>query len=126
MLGLFLSLFTLVACQEETVILEKEDLEALVFENATFEYDGNTHNIYVQDVPKGVTVTYMSKDLVNPGTYIIIAIVECNGVKVTKHATLTINQKASVLEAETVQTTYLYGGNPFPTYKLNNDEQELI
>ena len=49
--------------------ITKEVLEELKFENATFEYDGEEHSIYVENIPEGVSVTYRNNGKKNREPY---------------------------------------------------------
>lgn len=111
--------------QPTPVEITEEMLKALVFEAAAFDYDGSAHSIYVQNVPEGVTVTYKNNEKVEPGRYYVSATITYGDLSVKKSAYLTINRKKPVLVAEENQVVFLYGGNVYPSYELDNDEQKV-
>ena len=122
---------SLTACGEENneptqVEITKEFLEALVFEDATFEYDGERPGIYVQNVPDGVTVTYYGNDQNNPGTHTVTAFIKYNSINVQKSATITIISPKTEITAEDNQIIFIYGDNLDPVYSLNNGEQSVV
>lgn len=120
---------TLAACNEENeqgnepVEITRDLLNSLVFENGVFDYDGEVKSIYVKDVPAGVEVSYDNNDKVEPGSYTVSAFLSYEKIKVMKSASLTINHLESVITAEDNQTKYVYGGNVYPTFTVNNTEQ---
>ncbi len=127
-----ISMFMLVACEktpdkpDEDAITE-EKLQALVFNDATFEYDGEPKSIFVENIyeDKGVTVSYINNSNKKPGTFTVTATIKYESIKVTKKAKVTITKASSVLEADAIQTVYLTDSNFSLKYKLNNDKQEV-
>lgn len=133
MLLLVFSLGLFTACNNENNTenvdsgeITKEVLEELKFENATFEYDGEEHSIYVENIPEGVSVTYRNNGKKNPGEYTVTAVITYEDLFVKKTAKIIINYKESVLTADSEQVLFLYG-NPtlMPSYSLNNKEQQV-
>ena len=100
--ALVLSMLFLVACGDKITV---EDLQNLVFNDATFDYDGQPHSLQVENIyeDQGVTVTYEGNEVVIPGTFPVKAIIAYKELTVEKEAKITINKAESVLEAETVQ-----------------------
>ena len=106
--------------------ITKETLEALVFEDATFEYDGQAHSIEVQNVPEGVEVSYRNNGKTNPGEYTVTAILMYEDLFVKKTAKIIINYKESVITAASEQVMFIYGNKDLmPNFSLNNNEQEV-
>ena len=49
-------------------------MSGVVFEDKTYTYDGNVHNIYISGtIPSGVIVSYTGNSKVNVGTYEVTA-----------------------------------------------------
>lgn len=125
------SMMLLVACTEdkpkedEGITIEK--LEALVFADATFEYDGTEKKLAVENLyeDQGVEVSYRNNKNTKPGTYTVTATITYEDIKVTKKAKITITKASSVLEAESMQTIYLTDKEFKLNYKLNNDKQTV-
>ncbi len=86
--------------------ITEKSLKDLVFEDQTVQYDGEAHSIFVENIyeEEGVTITYFNNEQIEPGTYTVSARIKYNSIVVTKNATLVIQKKQSVLEAEQVQT----------------------
>ena len=105
----------------------KKALEAVVFNDLTIDYDGQPHNLKVENLPEGATVTYSRTDLVEPGKYKINAKLELNGTRLTKGAYLTINKLVSKLTVQDSYTYYIYDDKDLDYGDiLNNDDQELV
>ena len=71
----------------EPIVITKELLEALVFEDLTIPYDGEYHSILIDNIYEeyGVTITYTNNNVSAPGVYNITAKIEYPGLKkVTK------------------------------------------
>lgn len=63
----------------------------LVFESQTFEYDGKSHSLVVQNVPQYATVNYVNNNKTEPGIYEVTATVSApNYNSIEFQATLTI------------------------------------
>ena len=128
---LVLSLTLLAGCtpsnQVDPNAITEEKLEALVFEDGVFEYDGKEKKLYVENIyeEQGVTVAYTNNNNVMPGTYTVNAVIKYENFRVTKSATITINKGTSVLEAETEQTVYVTDKNFKVVYKLSNNRQKV-
>lgn len=118
--------FELKRLEAEITIVEitKEYLESIPFDTLETVYNGQPQSIEII-VPEGVTVTYKNNGKVNPGSYYVQAILEFDGIKVTKKAYINISRIDSDLKAEANQTVYLYGGDVYPKYELGNDEQTI-
>ena len=86
-------------------------LADLVFEDATFVYDGTAKQITVQNVPEGVTVTYQNNDKIAAGTYTVIAVVQGGNEyeNTTLRATLKIT-KAAIENIQFEGQTFTYDG----------------
>lgn len=114
----------------EPIVITKELLEALVFEDLTIPYDGEKHSILIDNIYEeyGVTITYTNNDVSAPGVYSIIAKIEYPGLrKITKKAILTIEKLDCYIEAPLTQTINLSAGTPKLTYTdLSNSKQTLV
>ena len=131
----FFSLVITTACNDETKddptadtsgAITKETLEALVFEDASFEYDGQAHSIEVQNVPEGVEVSYRNNGKTNPGEYTVTAIITYEDLFVKKTAKISISYRESVITAASEQVMFIYGNKDLmPNYTINNKEQEV-
>lgn len=75
------------------------NLDGVVFEGKTVDYDGSVHSLFVNNVPEGISVSYENNDQVNAGVYEVIAKLSNDGeVLKTLTAELIINKaKASVV-----------------------------
>lgn len=109
----------------QPVEITKEMLEACVFKDDQFDYNGEAQYIYVEGVPAGVEVTYKNNGKVKPGNYYVQAILTYGDITVTKKAYLTINKLTPKLTADENQTILIYGGNVYPKYEIDNEEQEI-
>ncbi len=106
--------------------ITEETLQNLAFEDATFDYDGEEHNIYVDNKygNKGVKVTYKNNNKLLPGEYIVMATIEYKDIKVEKQATMIIKGKDSVLEA-TEELTFYTNSEVVLDYELSNNVQKV-
>ncbi len=100
-------------------------LADVVFEDASFVYDGKPHGLEVKNLPAGATAKYENNNKVDAGTYNVNAIVTLGDQKVYKRAKLTITKASSVLTVEDNQIAYIYGEYKLPSYELDNDVQEV-
>lgn len=116
--------FVLVSCTDK---ITEETLQNLKFEDVTFEYDGELHSIFVENIyeEQGVTIKYKNNKKSIPGEYVVKATITFEELKVEKEAKMTITKKKSVLSAEETQTFYMNDGVDFK-YDLNNDDQPVI
>lgn len=91
---------------QDPVEITEQDLENLLFEDATVEYTGEPQSIYVDNIyeEQGVTVRYLNNNNTDPGTYKVSAIISYNAISVMKSANITIDKKTSTMEAPEVQT----------------------
>lgn len=106
--------------------ITEETLQNLAFEDATFDYDGEEHNIYVDNKygNKGVKVTYKNNNKLLPGEYIVMATIEYKDIKVEKQATMIIKGKDSILEA-TEELTFYTNSEVVLDYELSNNVQKV-
>jgi len=118
-------IFTSACNNEKPKVITKEDLEALVFEDLTVEYDGESHSIFIEDLPEGVKASYVGNDKTFPGEYEVTVRLSSGVESVYKTAKLIIDKKKSEINAESPQTVIIYGGHVLPTYTLNNNEQSV-
>ncbi|MDM1046331.1 VCBS repeat-containing protein [Myroides sp. 1354] len=86
-------------------------LADLVFEDATFVYDGTAKRIEIQNLPEGVSVTYEGNDKIEAGTYTVIASIQGGGQyeNTTLRATLKIT-KAPINAILFEGQTFVYDG----------------
>ena len=82
--------------KEPEIEITLEVLEAAVFEDKEFDYDGEEHSIYVTNVPDVVNVTYRNNGKVNPGKFLVQATLEYGELKVVKKANIINNVPFSV------------------------------
>ena len=80
-------LFILTSCGNP-----KELIEAATMDNVEVLYDGNPHNLVVENAPKGTVITYNKTDLVEPGEYQVVATIKYKDAVTTKIAYLTITK----------------------------------
>lgn len=119
------AMLVLVACGNK---ITEEDLNNLVFNDATFAYDGEIHSIYVENIyeEQGVEVKYIGNDEAKlPGKYNVIATISYEDIKVKKTAVITITKLESVLTANEEQVVYLSNSLVNLEYSLNNDKQTV-
>lgn len=104
--------------------IDEEALQNLKFEDVTVDYDGQEHNIFVQNKYKmrGVEITYKNNKGRLPGEYVVTAIIQYKDLKVEKQATLTIKGKESILTA-TEEYTFYTNSEVVIDYDLNNELQ---
>lgn len=116
--------FVLVSCGDKITV---ETLQNLEFKDATIEYDGELHSIFIENIyeEQGVTIKYKNNKKSMPGEYVVKATITFEELKVEKEAKMTITKKKSVLSAEAEQTFYMNDGVDFK-YELNNDDQPVI
>ena len=77
-----------------TLTINKASFENITFADASFEYDGAAHSIYVTGAPSFATVTYSNNGKTDIGTYTVTATISAtNYVALTKTATLRITGK---------------------------------
>lgn len=119
---------TLVSCNDKEKTQQEDTAweEKVKFEDATFEYDGNAHSIFVTGAPEGAEISYPSgNNKTKPGEYRVFAKVKYNNKELSLNAVMTIDKIASVITAEANQVFYTCNNDPRPLYKLNNDEQTV-
>ena len=116
--------FVLVSCGDK---ITEETLQNLEFKDATIEYDGELHSIFIENIyeEQGVTIKYKNNKKSMPGEYVVKATITFEEIKVEKEAKMTITKKKSVLSAEAEQTFYMNDGVDFK-YELNNDDQPVV
>ena len=89
----------------------KKDFTGISFENAEFDYDGQSHSIYVTGAPTFATVTYTNNNKKDVGSYTVTAKVEASGYNtLVKTATLRIKGK-SITGVTFENKTFTYDGN---------------
>ena len=105
-----------------------EMLEALEFEDLTVNYNGEQHNIFVNNIYEddGVKVMYVGNGKTAPGTYDVTAQIRYEKISTIKKATLTIEKGISELAADAEQTINLVSGNIKIDYSVNNSEQKSL
>lgn len=106
----------------------QKDLEALVFEDVTVEYNGEEHSILIDNIyeDKGVAIYYFNNGKIDPGTYTVSAVIKYNSIYVNKSAVLTIEKWSSSMEAEAVQTLNLSSGEFSLEYSVDNGLEENL
>ena len=126
LLFVFTSLFFFISCNKQTETSPQDLLAAAIMEDAEVVYDGQPHNLVVENAPEGTKITYNKTDLVEPGHYQIVAMLNYMDASTTKTAYLKIKKLDSVFEIDNEQEFWIYDNDGFvPSYTLNNDEQKL-
>ena len=114
-------LFVLTSCGNP-----KELIEAATMDNVEVLYDGNPHNLVVENAPKGTVITYNKTDLVEPGEYQVVATLKYKDAVTTKIGYLNILKLDSVLTVDAEQEYWIYDSKDFsPTFTVNNTEQTV-
>ena len=83
-----LSIFTLFGCSVDG---NQEDLlKDVVFKNVEIEFDGETHSVYVENLPEGIKVTYEGNNVSDLGVHTVIAKLYDSEDNLLKEMTTTI------------------------------------
>lgn len=94
----------MVACNDGGSDSSLPEIEGVVFNNGTFEFDGQEHSITATGIPDGATVTYTSNKATEAGSYSASVSISKSGYKTkTLNATLKIDPPSatSVVNART-------------------------
>ena len=114
-------LFLLTSCGNP-----KELIESATMPDVEVVYDGNPHNLVVENAPKGTEISYNTTDVVEPGEYKVVATLKYKDAITTKIGYLRILKLDSVLTVNPEQEYWIYDSNYFnPSFTLNNDEQDV-
>lgn len=114
-------LFVLTSCGNP-----KELIEAATMADVEVVYDGNPHNLVVENAPRGAEITYNTVDVVEPGEYKVVATIKYKEAITTKIAILKILKLDSVLTVDAEQEYWIYDSKDFtPSFTLNNEEQKV-
>ena len=108
-------LFVVSCSRESTNKIYNIDMSGVVFEDKTYTYDGNVHNIYISGtIPSGVIVSYTGNSKVNVGTYEVTASFKlANGyTKVADMKANMIIEKTAVTGIKFESQTFEYDGLP--------------
>ena len=108
-------LFVVSCSRESTNKIYNIDMSGVVFEDKTYTYDGNVHNIYISGaIPSGVIVSYTGNSKVNVGTYEVTASFKlANGyTKIPDMKANMIIEKAPVTGIQFESKTFEYDGLP--------------
>ena len=109
-------LLFVVSCNlESTNKIYNIDMSGVVFEDKTYTYDGNVHNIYISGaIPSGVIVSYTGNSKVNVGTYEVTASFKVvNGyTKIPDMKAKMIIEKAPITGIKFESKTFEYDGLP--------------
>lgn len=103
MLSLILVACCLVACDKDKDNTDNGDnslkkFTGITFEDATFDYDGDEHEIFCEGVPAGAKVEYTNNKAILDGTYNAKAVISMEGYEtLTLNATMTINMTAETV-----------------------------
>ena len=93
-----------------TLTINKLNFTNIVFENKTFDYDGEAHSIYVTGAPDFATVTYSNNGKSTAGTYTVTATISASNYNtLTKTATLKIT-KGDMTDCKFSSACYIYDG----------------
>lgn len=94
-----------------TLTINSASFADIAFDDASFEYDGQPHSIYVAGAPSFAMVTYTNNGKTNVGAYTVTAkISAANYNTLTKTATLTILGKP-ITGVTLSDQTFEYDGN---------------
>lgn len=90
------------------------NMSGIKFENKTVTYNGEAYSIFAQNVPVGLSVSYIGNNIANAGTYNVTAVFTDTSGNYenpqNKTATLTIN-KANVAGISFTDKTFVYDGD---------------
>lgn len=121
---------TLTGCTPSTGPGETEtlrDFEDLVFEDRTFEYDGYSHSLEVENVPSGAKVTYKNNNKTEPGSYNVKATVSKKGYNTASlEAVLTIGEKKTFTGITFSDLTVDYDGKSHSIYVEGKPEEASV
>ena len=113
----FISLFSLIACNDTKEPLKDYDMSGITFEDKTVTYDGNEHELLIEGtLPEGVTVTYENNKLTEVGSVKATAIFSHNNPNYNEipnmTATLTIKEASlkDITGISLKDNTYTYDG----------------
>ncbi|WP_289024613.1 HYR domain-containing protein, partial [uncultured Salegentibacter sp.] len=121
--------------QKQKVIVEPSPLNAVTFDDASFEYNGDAHSLEVKNLPETASVEYsivpetgIQNGAIKAGVYTITAnlfsgIETCPDAQLT--ATLTIDKAEAEISADAVQTFVYDGTVKNIVANLNHSETEL-
>ncbi|SKB77215.1 HYR domain-containing protein [Salegentibacter holothuriorum] len=121
--------------QTQNVIVEPSPLNGVTFDDASFEYNGDTHSLEVKNLPEAASVEYsivpetgIQNGAINAGVYTVTANLfsgteTCPDTQLT--ATLTIAKAQAEISADAVQTFIYDGTVKNVVASLNHSETEL-
>lgn len=90
-LGLGLLLSGCTGGGNNIIVPELNEFEGITFSDASFDYDGEAHSIYVSGAPSFASISYYNNNKVAPGEYNVIATITAdNYVTLRLDATMTI------------------------------------
>ena len=91
------AMFSLVACSDESDKAEEKTPVEIVLDNIklndlTVKYDGEVHNLTIENLPEGLTIAYIGNSAVEVGEHRVMAFVmdEEGTIVLTLEATITI------------------------------------
>lgn len=101
---------------EATLKINPASLTGIVFQDASFEYDGQPHSLECKNVPEGATVTYLNNSRTEMGSQRVKATITKDNYNVKElYATLTITGK--IIRGVTFEdTSFEYDGWPHYIY----------
>lgn len=96
------------------LVIEKGELDEVIFSDTEFVYDGTEKNIYVNNLPEGASVRYQGNGKVNAGIYEVRAIIKkANYNDQTLKASLKIAKAQQVLDFQDLAVRDLAIDNNF-------------
>ncbi len=99
-----------------TLTINRATITGVVFEDQSFDYDGQSHSIYVSGVPAGASVTYTNNDKTSVGVYAVTARINgSNYLTLTKTAAMTIVGK-QITGVTFEDKTFEYDGESHSIY----------
>ena len=110
-----------VADMTATMIINKAtyDMSKVVFDDASFVYDGEEHSIFVDNLPKGIGVEYRNNGHVDFGVYEVQAsfiVDETNYYKIDDMSAILTIEKAQVKGLTFEDASFVYDGTPKSIY----------
>lgn len=92
-----------------TLTILGRKITGVIFESATFKYDGKPHSIYVSNLPEGTSATYVGNGKIYEGTYLVTATITGIGYEnLTLTAYLTISNKKDFPDADFDNIYWIY------------------
>ncbi|SFG22248.1 Ig-like domain-containing protein [Salegentibacter agarivorans] len=116
----------LATSKEVSLVVDNAEITGVAFENETFTYNDEVHNLAVTGLPEGASVSYNNNDKINAGTYKVTAtVIQENYNNKILTADLVINKAEAIITAEATQTFTYDGTVKNVEANLNHSETQL-